>query len=530
MIERAVSRLYAALGRRYRYAVLVGEAGASVAIAVLAILLMSTFYDPPAGRLLAVVATAVVTTSLAVAFSSWRASPALRTIDRWRSTPMPTPRETVAAWEVASTFTLRQYRRSSGLVNAFAVLPTAAVAGVAWDIGWTGVATVLLAAVIPALYATVVSFSVGEILAAPLIDEIAHQLPDDFAFTARGLPLTKRLRISVPAYTTATGVTTAALLGGQRGSGDLALAVVVSLGVGLALSLELTNILTASITRPIGEVRQQLRRVRAEDFDARALVRSSDELGELAHDFNLMASGLAEREQMREAFGTYVDKSVVQVILSGQFPQEGVEVDVSILFVDVRGFTAYAEQADATEVIASLNALFSEMVPVVEAYGGHVDKFMGDGLMAVFGAPEAHADHADRAVDAARMIVDAVALGRSGLRIAAGVNSGRVVAGPLGGAGRFNFSVIGDAVNVAARVEAATRETGDDVLITAATRDLLTRPQPLVSRGAVAMKGKSEPMEVFTPVSPPADPADDHGVEAEPTGSGREAVGTLLEE
>ncbi|CAB4722453.1 unannotated protein [freshwater metagenome] len=271
----------------------------------------------------------------------------------------------------------------------------------------------------------------------------------------------------------------------------------MALVVGLLLSRELTVLLSSSITRPIADVRGQLARVRAGDYTARVPLLSSDELGELGHDFNRMASGLAEREELRDAFGTYVDKQVVELILSGRFPQEGVEVDVSILFCDVRDFTAYAESHDAREVIATLNALFAEIVPVVEAYGGHVDKFLGDGLLAVFGAPEVQPDHADRAVDAARMLVDVVALGTSGLRVAAGVNSGRVVAGPLGGAGRLNFSVIGDAVNIAARVEAATRRTGDDVLITAATRDLLRRPAALVSRGDLPLKGKSVPLELF---------------------------------
>jgi class 3 adenylate cyclase len=422
---------------------------------------------------------------------------------------MPTPRETTAAWRVATTFTLRQYRRLSILVGAASVVPSVAAATVLWDLGWSGAGALALAAVIPGFYGTVLSFGIGEILVRPLVEEIAvdlpDELPDELAFVPQGLSLARRLRLSVPAYTTTTGVVVAGLLGGSTdgpdGSGRLVLTVVVSLVVGLFLSLELTNLLTVSITRPLGEVRAQLARVRDEDYSARAPVLSSDELGELAHDFNRMARGLAEREELRNAFGTYVDKEVVRLILSGDVPAAGVEVDVSILFCDVRGFTAYAERAEATEVVATLNALFSEIVPVVEAYGGHVDKFLGDGLMAVFGAPERQLDHADRAVDAARMIVDAVDLGVSGLRVAAGVNSGRVVAGPLGGAGRLNFSVIGDAVNIAARVEAATRDTGDDLLITAATRDLLTRPQPLVARGLVALKGKTEPVEVFAPAA-----------------------------
>ena len=142
------------------------------------------------------------------------------------------------------------------------------------------------------------------------------------------------------------------------------------------------------------------------------------------------------------------------------------------------------------------------MVPIVDKHGGHVDKFIGDGLLAVFGAPERYDDHADRAVAAAREIVAATAAIDTGLSVAAGVNTGRVVAGSIGGAGRLNFSVIGDAVNVAARVEAATRQTGDDVLITAATAAMLRTEVPLVSRGSVPLKGKAEPLEVLAPLGP----------------------------
>jgi adenylate cyclase len=237
--------------------------------------------------------------------------------------------------------------------------------------------------------------------------------------------------------------------------------------------------------------------VRAGDYDARVPVVTSDELGELSHDFNLMALGLAEREHMREAFGTYLDRDIVPIILSGRFPREGVAVTVSIMFVDVRGFTSFAERSDATEVVAALNGLFEVMVPIVAAHGGHVDKFLGDGLLAVFGAPEGYADHADRAVRAGLEIARAINVPDAELRVGVGINTGRVVAGSIGGAGRLNFSVIGDAVNVSARVEAATRDTGDDVLITSATRDALTHPLPLVSRGTVPLKGKTAPVEIL---------------------------------
>jgi class 3 adenylate cyclase len=175
-------------------------------------------------------------------------------------------------------------------------------------------------------------------------------------------------------------------------------------------------------------------------------------------------------------------------------------LDVSIMFCDVQNFTGFAEGADAQEVVEQLNEMFEVVVPIVVRHGGHVDKFVGDGLLAVFGAPEPFPDHADRALSAGMEIARAVDEGRAGpFRLGVGVNSGRVVAGSIGGAGRLNFSVIGDAVNVAARVEAATRGTCDTLLITADTRDRLRREVPLVPRGEAEIKGRAEPIELFAP-------------------------------
>ena len=175
-------------------------------------------------------------------------------------------------------------------------------------------------------------------------------------------------------------------------------------------------------------------------------------------------------------------------------------MDVSILFCDVRDFTGFAAEADAKEVVARLNELFEAMVPIVSRHGGHVDKFVGDGLLAVFGAPEPHPDHGDRAVRAAVEMARQANHGDSGLlRVGIGVNSGRVIAGSIGGAGRLNFSVIGDAVNVAARVEAATRELDEEVLITDATRGQLGEAVEVESRGSHDLKGKPDPVELFAP-------------------------------
>ncbi len=493
--------LYARLKSRYWLVFVAGQAGVSIFVVLLTVAVICSYYDSDVSDVVLIAGVACGLTVAAVLWATLRAMPAYNAIVSWRATEAPSRAETVTAWEAATTLTLRQYRSSTGWVNISVVLPTCALTVVVLDLPWHAFFVMLLACLIPAVYATVLSYSAGEMLARPLVRDIAETLPDDFPFERHGLPVSKRIRVGLPTYTAATGILVATLVGDRNGSDDLVLGVVAALAIGLLLSQELSVLLAQNITEPIGRVRSALARVQAGDLTARVPVTTSDELGELAHDFNLMALGLEEREQMREAFGTYMDKEVAALILSGQFPEEGVEVDVSIMFCDIRGFTSYAESAAATQVVATLNRMFEAIVPIVDRHGGHVDKFIGDGLLAVFGAPEAYPDHADRAVGAACDIVAAVNRGDAGLRVGAGVNSGRVVAGSIGGAGRLNFSVIGDAVNVAARVEAATRQTGDDVLITEATKRLLLRRIPVVSRGTVPLKGKAEPLEVFAPLA-----------------------------
>ena len=140
-------------------------------------------------------------------------------------------------------------------------------------------------------------------------------------------------------------------------------------------------------------------------------------------------------------------------------------------------------------------------MPIIAAEGGHIDKFEGDGLLAVFGAPEPFPDHADRAVRAAIEIATKVNEegGAGTFRVGIGVNTGRVIAGAIGGAGRLNFSVIGSPVNVAARVEAHTRETDDSILITTETWKRLSHEFDSECRGPAELRGVSEPLTLYAP-------------------------------
>lgn len=499
--DRLVRWLYRRCGTKASYWLVMAAAQgtSSVLVAGVTVALLATYFDPPLAEVLPVVVVGGALTILSIGYAALRTRPLLVRFQEWRTKTEPTDRETAEVWHLAATNTWATFRRHAARINVLAVVPATAVAAWRWDAGWGGAAAMALACAVPAYYGTAVNYSIGELLARPMLDEIAERLPDDVDFRPGGLSLARRFKLAVPAYTTTASMLTVGLLGHADGARALAITTVVALAVGIGLALELTVLLGDAVTGPVRRIRVQLGRVRSGDFSARTPVVTSDELGELAHDVNTMTHGLAEREEIRAAFGTYMDRGVVDLILSGEVPPEGVEVTVSILFCDVRGFTSYAEQATAPEVIATLNEMFAAIVPVVEKHGGHVDKFLGDGMLAVFGSPRPLADHADRAVEAACEIVRVVADGPSGLTVAAGVNSGTVVAGPLGGAGRLNFSVIGDAVNVAARVEAATRQTGDDVLITDATRRLLVGDRTFEPRGGMALKGKAEPVELFAP-------------------------------
>lgn len=497
VLDRLSCWWYQRLGRHYWLVLVAGQAGVSIMVVLLTLGGIGLFLQPTRDQDVALAAAGVGLTVLATGLANLRALPAYNLVVAWHDKPDPTPGETVAAWRAATTVLLSTYRRSSAWVNLGVIVPLLVLAYVMLGLDRLGVVAIALATIAPAVWATFLSYSTGEFLARPVVADIAAALPDEFPFARSGLPISLRMRIGLPAYTVVSGLGAAALVSGNRGADGLLVSVLVAAGVGGLMAAELSVILTRAIGQPIQDLRVGVARVQTGDYSARVPVLSSDEIGALSHDFNRMARGLEERERMRAAFGTYVDKAVVEVILQGDFPADGLEVDLSVLFCDVRGFTSYAESATAREVIAVLNRLFEVLVPIVEEHGGHVDKFIGDGLMAVFGAPDFHVDHADRAAAAACEMVAAARAASLPLSVGCGVNSGVVVAGALGGAGRLNFSVIGDVVNVAARVEAATRQTGDDVLVTAETRRRLTDVDRLVSRGTIPLKGKSEPVELF---------------------------------
>jgi adenylate cyclase len=295
------------------------------------------------------------------------------------------------------------------------------------------------------------------------------------------------------------GAMVAAVFG--RGREEPLLFVVIGCALTLAFGVPFTVAAGfAPSLRPIRDLAEGTERVAAGDYSQRLPVVQDDDLGALAASFNRMQAGLAERQRLHAAFGTYVDPALAARLLEqGDDVFTGERRQVTVMFVDIRDFTPFAEANTAEDTVSRLNALFEIVVPAVVDAGGHVNKFLGDGALAVFGAPNDLADHADAAVRAAVLIHRLVAQRFGGeLRIGIGINTGVVIAGTIGGGGKLEFTLIGDTVNVAARVEQLTKTTGDAILITQQCIDALaSRPPGLIDRGFHVLKGKSAALQVF---------------------------------
>ena len=292
------------------------------------------------------------------------------------------------------------------------------------------------------------------------------------------------------------------------------------LAVGAAVLLGATLaalVLARGITRPVTVLSRAARRVGAGELDTEVAIGSRDELGELGAAFNDMTRGLRERDRIRRTFERYVSREVASEILRHPelAPRVGVKRELTVGFVDVAGFTALAERLAPEAVVARLNEYFDAVCSAVLAEDGTVNEFLGDGVVAFWGAPVPQADHALRASRAALAAREALrglaarwsagGIASPGFRI--GLHTGLLVVGEIGASERRAYRAVGDAMNVAARIEGANKLYGTELLISETTRAAAGAGLAAREIDRVRVVGRDEPLRLFEPFGEGGDPS-----------------------
>jgi adenylate cyclase len=307
---------------------------------------------------------------------------------------------------------------------------------------------------------------------------LADHVPEEPALPgiAARLLLTWALGTGVPVLGL-TLVGAGELTGVLDASADRLAAVALALGgIALVVGLAVTTLTAQSLAEPLEEVRRALTRVQDGATDVSVEVYDGSEVGLLQAGFNRMVGGLREREELRDLFGRQVGEDVARHALERGITLGGEEREVAVLFIDLVGSTAIAHDRPPTEVVDLLNEFFCVVVDVVDDAGGTVNKFVGDAALCVFGAPLDHDDASGAALRAARAMRARLAGEVPQCDVGIGVSAGTVVAGNVGAAQRFEYTVIGDPVNEASRLtelakgrasrilasEAAVRRAGED--------------------------------------------------------------------
>jgi adenylate cyclase len=270
-------------------------------------------------------------------------------------------------------------------------------------------------------------------------------------------------------------------------------------GIGGAVAL------ATLLSRRIHRLVEGTRAIAAGDFRVTLAIPSRDEIGALTESFNRMAKSLHEKEMIKRAFSRYVAREVVEEVLKDpeNLTLKGDRCEVTVLFCDLRGFTRLSEQLTPEEVVLLLNQFYTLMIDTTFKHDGTLDKFLGDGVMAIFGAPLPQADHCYQAIRAALAMQAGVAElagrrrreGKSPVSVGIGISAGEVVAGTVGTEDRMEYTVVGDTVNLAARLEAEARP--GQVLISQPTHDRVRGRVQARSLGRLKLRGKEAPVEVY---------------------------------
>lgn len=279
----------------------------------------------------------------------------------------------------------------------------------------------------------------------------------------------------------------------------------LSLATIMMITFLLIQLIANYYERPLMMLRNMAESIGNDDFSRTVEVTSSDELGFLSERMNDMSQSLQEKELIKETFGRIVDPKIRDYILSSDFDSAGELVNASVLFVDIRSFTTLSEKLDAPHVVKLLNIVFEELNTIISSHGGLINKFIGDAIMAIFGVPVINESHPGHAVNCAIDVIRATDELNNRLKAASlpavsftiGIHTGDVMAGRVGASNRMEYSVIGDVVNTASRLQGMCKEYSVDILVSGDTvsrsdSDLFT------SLGEGSIRGKDISISLFT--------------------------------
>jgi len=260
-----------------------------------------------------------------------------------------------------------------------------------------------------------------------------------------------------------------------------------------------------NIKKPVDEIVSTMGRVQKGDLKAKAIVYTNDEIGFVGESLNAMTQGLREREKIKDIFGRYVDSTVRDEILNGNIPVDGEIKEATILFADLRNFTPLVEKTPPKEMIFLLNSYLNAMSETIKKYNGLILQYIGDEIEAVFGAPVYKPDHVTLAVQAAiamrrrlKELNDTLSLkGYAPLSHGIGIHTGTVLAANIGSYDRSAYSLIGDTVNFASRIQNLNKDFHTDILVSSIVAEKTENNVNFLPMPATKVKGKSGLFQTF---------------------------------
>jgi adenylate cyclase len=292
----------------------------------------------------------------------------------------------------------------------------------------------------------------------------------------------------------------------------IAESALLALFLAVGITIPVVFFMSRRVSQPLNELHTAVEAIGSGKFETRLESSSQDEFGAVAKAINAMAAGLGERDRVKSAFARYVSHQVMDSILDSKVDNlRGDRRRISVLFCDIRGFTTISEGLSPEKVVQLLNEYFEKMVEVVFRNKGTLDKFIGDGMMVIFGAPEDDDYQEEHALKTAiemqselRSLAEKWRPEGLNLRIGIGINSGPAIVGNIGSSRRMEYTAIGDTVNLASRLESATKELGVGILISEYTYNALRGSFRFKNMGAVQVKGRTDPVLAYSVEEEPA--------------------------